>query len=61
MTLFTCYPICDDATSIFSFVFDRKPENLEDLPEDTSLRRGLKKMYLEGRYNHIFAGMITKV
>lgn len=61
MTLFTCYPILDDGTSVFSFVFNRQPENLVDLPEDTSLRRGLKKMYLEGRYNHIYAGIVTKV
>ena len=60
MQLFTVHPIPDDAESVFSFVFDRKPERLEDLPEDSSLRRGLKKMYLEGRYCHIFAGIITE-
>lgn len=59
MTIFTFYPVKSDGTSIFSFVFDRKPEHLEDLPEDSSLRRGLKKMYLEGRYNHIYAGIVT--
>lgn len=60
MTLFTVYPIQSDGDSVFSFVFERKPQNLEDLPEDSSLRRGLKKMYLEGRYNHIYAGIVTK-
>lgn len=59
MTLFTLYPVKSDGSSVFSFVFDRKPERLEDLPEDSSLRRGLKKMYLEGRYNHIYAGIVT--
>ena len=61
MSLFTVHPILDDGESVFSFVFDRKPEHLEDLPEDSSLRRGLKKMYLEGRYNHIFAGIVTEI
>lgn len=60
MTLFALYPVKSDGNSIFSFVFDHKPENLEDLPEDSSLRRGLKKMYLEGRYNHIYAGIVVK-
>ncbi len=61
MSLFTVHPILDDGESVFSFVFDRKPERLKDLPEDSSLRRGLKKMYLEGRYNHIYAGIVTEI
>ena len=61
MQLFTVHPILDSGESVFSFVFDRKPENLEDLPEDSSLRRGLKKMYLEGNYCHIFAGIVTEI
>ena len=58
-TIFTFYPVKSNGDSIFSFVFERKPENLEDLPEDSSLRRGLKKNYLAGKYNHIFAGIVT--
>lgn len=61
MTLFTLYPVRSDGDSVFSFVFERKPKDLKDLPEDSSLRRGLKKMYLEGRYNHIYAGIVTKL
>ena len=61
MKLFTLYPVKSDGNSVFSFVFERKPERLEDLPEDSSLRRGLKKMYLEGRYNHIYAGIVTEI
>lgn len=60
MTLFARYPVKSDGASIFSFVFDNKPETLEDLPEDSSLRRGLKKMYLEGKYNHIYAGIVVR-
>lgn len=54
---FAVYPVKSDGNSIFSFVFDGKPKDLNDLPEDSSLRRGVKKMYLEGRYNHIYAGI----
>ena len=58
MSIFVRYPIKSNGDSIFSFVFERKPENLADLPEDTSLRRGLKARYMSGRYNHIFAGLV---
>lgn len=57
MELFCRYPLKSDGNEIFLFVFDGKPEDLNDLPEDSSLRRGLKKMYLEGRYNHLYAGI----
>ncbi len=59
MNLFCRYPLKSDGNSIFIFVFDKKPDDLNDLPEDSSLRRGLKKMYLEGRYNHLYAGIVT--
>ena len=56
---FVRYPEKDvDAGSVFSFVFVRKPEDLNDLPEDTSLRRALKKIYLEGDGIHRFHGAI---
>lgn len=61
MDLFTRYPLKSDGDSVFIFVFDGKPDDLNDLPEDSSLRRGLKKMYLEGRYNHLYAGIVTKL
>lgn len=55
---FTKYPNRDGGDGIFSFVFIKKPENLEDLPEDTSLQRKLKKMYLEGDCIHAYSGAI---
>lgn len=61
MKLFCRYPVKSDSDSIFLFVFDGKPADLNDLPEDSSLRRGLKKMYLEGRYNHIYAGIVSEL
>lgn len=56
---FVRYPEKDvDAGSVFSFVFVRKPEDLNDLPEDTSLRRALKKIYLDGDGIHRYHGAI---
>ena len=45
-------------SAVFSFVFVRKPENLQDLPEDTSLQRKLKKLYLDGDCIHTYSGAI---
>lgn len=56
---FVKYPNRDmNATAVFSFVFARKPENLEDLEEDTSLQRKLKKIYLDGDCIHVYSGVI---
>ena len=59
LQLFTVHPIVDDATSIFSFVFNGRPEDLNDLPENSSLHKGLKKLYLEGDHLHIFVGIVS--
>ena len=61
MKLFCRYPLKSDGNEIFYFVFDGRPADLNTLPEDSSLRRGLKKMYLEGRYNHLYAGIVTQL
>lgn len=55
---FVKYPIQDPGESVLGFVFGRVPEHLEDLPEDTSLRRKLKKLYLEGDRIHTFSGAL---
>lgn len=56
---FVKYPKKDvNATAVFSFVFSGKPENLEDLEEDTSLQRKLKKIYLDGDCIHVYSGVI---
>lgn len=56
---FIKYP-CKDATgaAVFSFVFVRRPDDLEDLQEDTSLQRKLKKLYLNGDCIHTYSGAI---
>lgn len=56
---FVKYPDKDTtATSVFNFVFGRKPENLADLSENTSLQRKLKKIYMDGDCIHSYSGAI---
>lgn len=38
-----------EANSAVTWIYKREYENYEDLPEDTSLRRGIKKILLDGR------------
>ena len=57
---FIKYPPKADGNAVFMFVFNGKPANLEDLEETTSLHRKLKKLYLEGGYNHPYAGIIVR-
>lgn len=57
---FIKYPPKTDGTAAFMFVFNGKPENLADLEETTSLHRKLKKVYLDGGYNHPYAGIIVR-
>lgn len=51
------FPCKSNAQFVFSFVFGGKPENLNDLPENTSLQRSLKKLYLDGGYIHEYCGV----
>lgn len=49
VSCFTTYPGRDlKGTAMFSFVFGKRYENYEDMPEDTTLRRKLKELYLSG-------------
>ena len=53
------FPIHTEGDDVLNFVFYLKFKTYEDLPEDTSLQRGLKKLYLDGgrlyEYGGIFA------
>lgn len=51
------FPCKSKGQFVFSFVFGGKPENLQDLPEDSSLQRSLKKLYLDGGYIHEYCGV----
>ena len=56
---FVKYPNKDTTGgAVFSFVFVRKPADLHDLQEDTSLQRKLKKLYLDGDCIHTYSGAI---
>lgn len=55
---FVTYPHKDStATGVFSYVFSKKTENLEDLEESTSLQRKIKKLYLDGDCLHVYRGI----
>ncbi|MDW7658089.1 MAG: acyltransferase domain-containing protein [Bacillota bacterium] len=52
------YPTKAQGKAVLDFVF-QKPRDTrsEDLPEDTSLRRAIKKHYLEGKYIYELGGV----
>lgn len=56
---FTRYPTKDGGTAVFSFAFTRRPEDLRDLPEDTSLQRKIKAHCLNGGYIYSYSGIYT--
>lgn len=56
---FTYIPFQSNGKLVFSFAFRMSPaipEDLEALPENTSLLRAVKQLYLEGGYVHEGAG-----
>ena len=55
---FARYPIKTDGQDVFRFVFPPNITDLNDLPENTSLERGLKNLYLNGGYIYAFPGVI---
>lgn len=58
--MFVTYPQKVDGNGVFMFVFDGKPKDLNDLEENTSLQRKLKKLYLEGGHILPYAGIIVE-
>ncbi len=46
--VFERYPFRNKGGSVFSFAFDGRPADLNDLPENTSLQRKVKALYLAG-------------
>ncbi len=55
---FSRYPMKSNGDAVFGFVFPKNYESLETLPENTSLERKLKKLYLEGSCIHVYAGIL---
>lgn len=58
---FLKYPHGGDATAaVYHFVFQRQhPESLEELPENTTLQRNIKTLYLNGGCMYITGGFVA--
>ena len=55
---FIRFPVKSDGMDVFTFVFPPNITDLNALPENTRLERGLKKQYLSGGYVYDFGGVI---
>ena len=56
---YTLYAGKTDGKAVFNFVFKMQPVDYNDLPEDTTLQRALKKLYLDGKYIYELSGIIV--
>lgn len=56
-SVYARYPHKSGADSVFSFVFPKKVP-YEELPEDTSLQRAIKKYYLDGNVVNAYGGFV---
>ena len=56
---YTLYAGKTDGKAVFNFVFKMQSEEYKDLPEDTTLQRALKKLYLDGKYIYELSGIIV--
>ena len=48
-----------EGTEVFNFVFKMTSKVVEEIPEDTSLQRALKKLYLDSKYIYEYEGVFT--
>ena len=55
--LFERFPLLCPNNSFFTFVFGKYTDDIASLPEDTSLQRKIKNLYLDGGYMHPCAGI----
>ncbi len=58
MERFVKHPIRNAGTSPFGYVFPVNVKDMNTLPEDTSLQRGMKKLYVEGGCIYGYAGLL---
>ena len=59
MERFVKHPQWNQGTSPFGYVFPKYVKDLETLPEDTTLQRKLKKLYIEGGCIYGYAGLLV--
>ena len=57
---FVRYPRKSDGTHAFNLIFQKHYDDYSLLPENTSLERGLKKLYLSGKYIYFYHGIIPE-
>ncbi|MBO5836852.1 MAG: hypothetical protein J6Q92_03065 [Oscillospiraceae bacterium] len=57
---FVRYPRKSDGTHAFNLIFQKHYDDYNLLPENSSLERGLKKLYLSGRYIYFYHGIIPE-
>jgi hypothetical protein len=55
---FLKYPVKSNGQELFGFAFPIEFDSYESLPEDTSLQRKLKAMYIGGEFIHAHAGFV---
>ena len=53
------YPIVSKGQDVFNFVFKLKFNTYQDMAEDTSLQRAIKKLYLDGKYVYEYGGIFS--
>ena len=53
------FPIHTEGEDVLNFVFYLRFKTYADLPEDTSLQRALKKLYLSGGYLYEYGGIFA--
>lgn len=57
---FVRYPRKSESTHSMNLIFQKHYDDYNQLPENTSLQRGLKKLLLSGRYIHFYHGIIPE-
>ncbi len=60
MKSYVKWPFSSSGKEVFSFVFVGFRGELSELPENTSLERGLKKRYLDGKFIHAYQGVLFR-
>lgn len=57
---FSKHPMWNQGNSVFGYVFPKNYTDYASLPEDTSLQRKLKKLYMDGSCIYGYAGILIR-
>ena len=57
--IFDRYPVLSTGKELMTYLYTADTEDYESLPENTSLQRKVKQIYLDGRFIYAGAGIIT--